>query len=292
MTRRNNEERSSARKLAATSPIPPAFAGGPPEPENSFSFAIPTEIVELPSRGKYYPVGHPLHEVESVEIRYMTAKDEDILTSKALLRKGIALDRLLQNVLVDKNIKILDLLIGDKNAIMLAVRASGYGELYQTRVTCPSCSGVSDYEFNLSFYPTNYAGDYKEQEEYKISHDYDNIFSVELPVTKVSLQIKLLTGKDEKKISAAISRKQKIKMADSVVTDLFKSLIISVNGDERTGAIDSFAEIMPARDAKYLRDVYELIMPNVLTKHSFICQHCGLDEILEVPLTAEFFWPK
>jgi hypothetical protein len=292
MTRRNNEERAGARKLSANSPIPPVFAGGPPESENSFTFALPTEFVELPSRGKYYPVDHPLHEVENVEIRYMTAKDEDILTSKALLRKGVALDRLLQNVLVDKRVRVQDLLVGDKNAIMLAARSTGYGNLYETKITCPACTAVSDYEFDLDLYPVNYAEDYKERGEYKISHEYDNIFSVELPITEVTVQIKLLLGEDEKRIAASLTRKQKSKTPDSMITDLFKSLIVSVNGDERKVAINGFINIMPAMDSKFLREVYELIMPNVEMEHRFSCRFCGLDTVLEVPLTAEFFWPK
>ena len=94
---RNNEERIGARA---------AVEGGPPTVPNegSFSFATPTEFVELPSGGKYYPEGHPLHMKDSVEIRYMTAKDEDILSSKTLLQKGVAIERFLNNVLIDKSI--------------------------------------------------------------------------------------------------------------------------------------------------------------------------------------------
>ena len=87
---------------------------------NQLSFSVPTEFVDLPSKGIYYPEGHALHGVESVEIKHMTAKEEDILASESLIRKGIAIDRMLQSLLIDNNLKVKDLLVGDKNALTVA----------------------------------------------------------------------------------------------------------------------------------------------------------------------------
>ena len=114
---RDNEERFSS--LAGMEPSAAAqqatVAGG-----GQLNFASPTEFVELPSRGRFYPPSHPLHNKETVEIKFMTAKEEDILTSKALIKKGIAVDRMLQSLIVDKSIKVEDLLVGDKNALVVA----------------------------------------------------------------------------------------------------------------------------------------------------------------------------
>ena len=117
--------------------------------QDNLGWVTPTEFISLPTQGAFYPEGHPLCNVESIEIKYMTAKEEDILTSESLIKKGIALDRLLQSVMVDKSIPLNDLLVADKNALLIGTRITGYGPAYETNVTCPSCSSVTEYEFNL-----------------------------------------------------------------------------------------------------------------------------------------------
>ena len=67
--------------------------------EGALTFTTPTEFVELPSGGNYYPEGHRLHGEQTVEIKFMTAKEEDILTSKTLIKQGVALERLLKSVI-------------------------------------------------------------------------------------------------------------------------------------------------------------------------------------------------
>tara|TARA_R100000808_G_C2148673_1_gene156848 strand:- start:2164 stop:3030 length:867 start_codon:yes stop_codon:yes gene_type:complete len=288
MTRRNNEERSGVKDFAPDLPIPP-IVQDKPEQEHAFSFTLPTQFVELPSRGRYYPEGHPLHGRESIEIRYMIAKDEDILSSKTLLKKGVAIDRFLQNIIMDKSIRLDDMLVGDKNALMIAARITGYGESYETKVTCPSCAGVSEYDFNLLLCPINHAEDY---DSYGLKVDPEGYFLLKLPISGVEVKFRLLRGNDEKKISSMVTRKKKNKLPESIVTDLFKSLIVSVNGDERPGLISNFINVMPARDSRFLREAYEASMPTIDMSHEFLCEHCGSETILEVPLNAEFFWPK
>ena len=145
MARKKNSQRLGAptpehadTPIAATSPR-----------GDILSFVTPTEVVDLPSGGRYYPDGHPLHNTDSIEIRHMTAKEEDILTSEALLRKGLALDRMLQALLVDQTINLDDLLVGDKNALIVAARITGFGSEYVTNLTCPSCNEANEAEFDL-----------------------------------------------------------------------------------------------------------------------------------------------
>ena len=106
---------------------------------SGFNFIVPTEVVDLPSKGKYYPEGHPLKGVDSIEIRHMTAKEEDILTSQSLIKKGLAITKLLQSIIIDKSIRVDDLLIGDKNALLVASRIHGYGPEYNVTLNCPNC---------------------------------------------------------------------------------------------------------------------------------------------------------
>ena len=146
---RNNQERFGVTAEGVDPPAPETY-----EPQGNsqptLQFVTPTEIVDLPSKGLYYLEGHPLHNKDAIEIRYMTAKDEDILTSTTLLQKGLAIDRLLQNVIVPKNINVDDLLVGDKNAILVAARITGYGANYDAQVRCPICNSAVDYSFDLS----------------------------------------------------------------------------------------------------------------------------------------------
>ena len=179
---RDNSKRTSA----AADPTPAV-----PEVDNKqmLDFSTPTEIVDLPSKGKFYSEAHPLHNKESVEIRYMTAKDEDILTSPSLLKKGLAIDRLLQNVIVDKRINVGSLLSGDKNAILVASRINGFGSSYTTKVTCPACATVGENTFDLSEVEHIILDD---TGDYDISPTQDGTFIVKLPRTGFEVELRLL----------------------------------------------------------------------------------------------------
>ena len=98
---------------------------------------FPTEVVDLPSKGLLYTKDSPLAG-GTIELKYMTAKEEDILTSRNLIQKGVVLDKLLESVIVDENVSLNDLLLGDKNAIMIATRILGYGKDYTVTLTDPS----------------------------------------------------------------------------------------------------------------------------------------------------------
>lgn len=283
MAARNNKERLSAPGAGATDD---AVASTP----NLLDFVVPTEFVELPSKGEFYSKDHPLHGQSSVEIRFMTAKDEDTLTSKTLLKQGVALERVLQNLLVDKSININDLLIGDKNAIVVAARASAYGSEYETKVTCPACASVSEQTFdlaNIDFVET------ENLEEIGVTKSSDGTFSVLLPVTKVNAVVRLMTGHDENKLSNLKSKKNKVsKDSELSMTDQFKQFIVSINGVEDRNQISSFIENMPANDSRFLRLAYKRLVPNIDLQQYFECNSCGYEQEMEVPFTTDFFWPK
>ena len=284
MSQRNNLDRALGAK-----PVVPDQ--GSPAPHQSggteFSFVTPTEFVELPSKGQFYGENHPLHQAEVVEIRHMTAKEEDILTSEALLKRGVAVDRMLQSVLVDKQIKVTDLLVGDKNAIIIASRITGFGPHYETMINCPSCGqGVSN-SFNLgelelvdhTTVPPN------------VSVNEDGTFSVHLESIDFSVQLKLLTGADELRWSEAKDKKKKLKLPESSVTDQLKLILAAVDGRTEASVISQFIEVCPTRASREIRVAYEAVMPNVDLTQDFTCPDCDHDGRIGVPLTADFFWP-
>ena len=285
---RNTDDRLGAAHTPEHTESPPVAAA--PTETPGFNWAVPTEFVTLPTRGRFYPEGHPLHNQEAVEIRYMTAKEEDILTSRALLKEGVALDRLLENLLVNKQIDVNSLFVGDKNALIVAARITGYGAEYETSVACPSCGESTDYEFDLgSVAVTDTDG---ALETYSAVHTEANTFIVTLPLSKVQAECRMMTGADENKIAKEMQRKARKKMASSALTDQIRAFLVSVNGSTDAISIERFIAAMPARDSRFLRTFYMEAMPNIDLSQTFECSSCGYSADMEVPLTANFFWPK
>mgnify|MGYP003110711315 CR=1 FL=1 len=254
-----------------------------------FSFVVPTDFVELPSQGRYYPENHPLHGQQNIEIKQMTAKEEDILTSRTLLRKGIALDRVIQSVILDKRINPDTVLVGDRNAIIVAMRIAGYGSDYTTKVVCPACQTSQEHTFYLHE-ASIYRGE--DSEGLGVTDNKNGTFDVLLPRTKVTVTFKLLTGQDEKQLLKAMEGARKRKAAEKTITTQLRSMIVAVNGDNSPEAIKYLIDNIPSMDSRHLRLAYRLSTPNVDLTQTFECAECGHEGDMEVPLTAEFFWPN
>ena len=254
--------------------------------EGGFSFVVPTEFVELPSEGKYYPEGHPLCGETSIEIKQMTAKEEDMLTSRTLLKKGVALDRVLSSVITDKSIDPDSLLIGDRNAIIVATRVSGYGNVYSTKVGCPACGASQDYSFDLND-ANVYSGD---DDNIDVIDNQDGSFNVTLPRTGIVATFRLLNGYDEKSLSsgAELDKKQKV---ERNITRQLSSMLVAANGDTSAQAINYLVQNLPSVDTRHLRLAYRQTAPNIDLTQNFECSECGHEQDMEVPLSADFFWP-
>ena len=174
--------------------------------------------------------------------------------------------------------------------MIVAARITGYGEEYDTKVTCPSCSSVEEYSFTLDNIKVN---DIEEaQETYGYTQSGVDTFTVQLPLTKASVECRLLTGADELKLYREAERKARRKISDSTLTDQFKAFIVSVNGNSDKFNLTNFINAMPARDSRFLRTSYGKIAPNVDLTQTFECSSCGYSADMEVPLTADFFWPR
>ena len=243
------------------------------------AYKFPTEVVELPSKGYFYPEGHPLASGK-VEVKYMTAKEEDILTSQNLIEQGIVIDKLLESLVIDKKININDMLVGDKNAIMVASRVLGYGK---------------DYEFA-------YDGEEQSVDLSKLEPvDIDftkytkgiNEFTFELPSSKRSLVFKLLTGGDEKEITLEIAARRKITKEQSFeLTTRLKKMIISVDGNSTKAYINNFVDNeFLSRDSFAFRQHLEDITPDV-DMSATVVDSAGKETVVSVPVTVRFFWPS
>ena len=236
---------------------------------------FPTEEVELPSKGLVYPPEHPLSSGK-VEIKYMTAKEEDILSNQSFISKGTVLDKLLSSLIVTEGVKIDDFIVGDKNAVFIVARVLGYGKEYNVTINGnPETIDLTE----LQNKPFN---------EEDIPNKGVNEFSYTLESTGDILTYKLLTGKDEKAIERELAGLKKInKESSPEMTTRLKHMITSVNGNEEKKEIRKFVdEYLLARDARAFREHVRKTQPDV-----------NMDYILDsgeevaIPIGLTFFWP-
>jgi hypothetical protein len=250
-----------------------------------FGLDIPTELVPLPSGGKVYPAGSSLHNQDVVEIRPMTAREEDILTSRALIKKGTVITELIKACLVDRSVNTADLLVGDRNALMMAVRITGYGPDYTVEMECDECSSKNQQTFNLTELPIK-----------KLEIDPvipgQNLFEFVLPFSKKKVHFKFSTGRDEEEASALADKQKKLGLGNEtgVTTSLLQS-IVSIDGVEDRFKISNFVKHMPARDSLALRTYMRDCEPGVNMKQETVCPACGNTEEVNMPLGITFLWP-
>ena len=217
------------------------------------TFKFPTETIDLPSGGKIYGEKSPLYDGK-IELKYMTAKEEDILTSENLIKKGTVIEKVLDSLIVTPGISSQNLLVGDKNAVMVAARILAYGGQYRCEITHPTTGDKQEYDFDLT------ACEFKEIAD---DVDYsDNSFEIQLPISKVKINFKLLTGKDEEDIKKSIKNLKKIGQNAEVTTRL-KQMITSINGDDTKAAINNFVDFMLSKESLYLREVVAIINPDI-----------------------------
>tara|TARA_R110002074_G_C12373409_1_gene651717 strand:- start:245 stop:991 length:747 start_codon:yes stop_codon:yes gene_type:complete len=241
---------------------------------------FPSEIIDLPSEGKLYPKDSPLSSGK-VEIKYMTAKEEDILTSANLIKKGLAVDTLLNSLIVDKDIVLDDLILGDKNAVMVAARVLAYGPEYTCDIKDPNTGETITHTFNLAECPFK-----------KLPKGVtENNFNIELPVSKTKIEFKILTGKEEKLIEKELASVKKLGTTVSPeLTTRLRYLIVSVDGDDSQPTVNQFVQNMLARDSLFLRQKLQKFSPDIEMKQEI---EVGGDVVeVDVPLTTEFFWPS
>ena len=277
--------RNNQRRMQRSSP---AGATNSAQPEAPMGFVSPTEFVELPSRGQFYPEDHPLHKQETIEIRFMTAKDEDILSSQALLKKGLAIDRLIESLAV-LNFDSRSLLLGDRSAILLAARVSGYGSEYKFSHSCRGCTTRNEMTYDLKqadIVGSCFNDKFLRKNEIVFDENTCTL-DLTLPTSGVKVGICPVDGHGEKQLTSSTKNNE-----NSIITSVLASFIVKVNDETDFNTVMNFIESMPAKDSKFLRSLYPKLVPNIELPHSYFCSNCDLHNELEVPLTAAFFWPR
>ena len=242
---------------------------------------FPTEVIDLPSQGKVYPKDSPLSDGK-IELKYMTAKEEDVLMSENLIKKGLVIDKLLDSLIVTKGVNQNNLIVGDKNAVLVAARILAYGPEYTVEVFNPN---DNEQKIKHTFDLTKC-----EFKELKDGVDYsDNVFDFETPISKNKLKFRLLTGNEESLMTKELEKSKKYGY-DTDITTRLRYTIIEVDGDNKQETITSFSQNMLARDSVALRNYITEISPDIdLTSEIEIG---GETVSVSIPLTVEFFWPK
>ena len=237
-------------------------------------FKFTTETVDLPSKGFVYPKEHPLSSGK-VEIKYMTAKEEDILTNQSYIQKGNVLDKLLESVIVSNDINIDDLIVGDKNALLIATRILGYGKDYEFMLNNKSESVDLSTLDNKEFDTTGLTQGVNE-------------FSFTLPHSNQEITYKILTGKDEKAVERELAGIKRIKKdASPELSTRLKHLIVSIDGKSEKKDVRDFVDnYLLARDSRALREHIKNTQPDVDLN---VVLDSG--EEVRIPIGLSFFWP-
>lgn len=246
-------------------------------------YDFPTEVITLPSEGKCYPEGHPLSN-GSIEIKLMTAREEDILSSQNLIKKGVVLEKLFESVMIDPKIAD-DVIVGDKNAILIATRMLAYGSDYQVEMNDPFTGNKVQHVINLS--------ELKSKEIDVNLLNRENRYEFTTP-SGTKLIFKLITHKDEKDITAEVQAMQRLTKSETSLdlTTRLKKMITSVNGNTDRGTINRYVDNqMLARDAKSLRDYVRKITPDLDLTFDYTSEETGETEALDIPFGVDFFYP-
>lgn len=265
----------------------PAPVQSAPKVDNSnpfgLSFVVPTEDVALPSEGNFYPASSPLCGVTTVEIKHMTAKEEDLLTSLGPDTGDNVFNTLINSLVTNKTLRAEDMLEEDKMALLLSARRTGYGKDYKSILPCEACGTESEHLFDLTKSgiepPAN-----------SIEFDPETAtYSLDLPVSKLSAQVRSLTDKETKDLETEKRKKKDLGIPFNNTVSFLKRMLVSANGVSDPEALAKLIDILPAADAKKILNFNVGIYPRVSTKQEVSCGNCGNTSEREVPLTWAFF---
>tara|TARA_A100001037_G_scaffold67550_1_gene60012 strand:+ start:49478 stop:50413 length:936 start_codon:yes stop_codon:yes gene_type:complete len=247
----------------------------------------PSEVIDLPSRGWFYPPESPLARGK-VDIKYMTAKEEDILTSQNLIKKGLVLDKLLEELIVTPGISLDDILVGDKNAIFIAARILAYGKDYKVKFKDPSTGDDVEDVIDLT-HLDNKEFDFESAERGR------NLFEYELPYSKKKIHWSLLKHSDEKAIDAELKSLKKFsrdKNQSSEVTTRLKYVIKALDGEDDKTKIKKYVDTeLLARDSLSFRNHIKENTPDIDLTFNFESEETGYTERMNLPLGVDFFYP-
>ena len=264
----------------------PSVSGPIPTPIQKEVSKYPTEIISLPSQGLPYEDSNPLSS-GTLELKNLTAKEENLLTNQTLMKNGTLLDKLLESVIIDKSIKTNDMLMCDFDASIFALRRMAYGDSYEVSVTCGRCGKDTLVDIDLNQMKN------KDLNESNFIRGQNN-FSFELPNIKKTITFKLLTRKDIYNIEKEIEGLKKVNKQSTEMTTRLSYIITSIEGDTDQAKIRKFVNDgeLISKDSLELRKHIKEISPLLNTTFDFTCSSCDSERKQEVPMGIGFFFPN
>jgi hypothetical protein len=255
--------------------------------KDEFGWEIPIESIPLPTKGLIYDPDSTLFNREVLQIKSMTAREEDILASPAFHKEGTSLTHLIQSCLIDKSINSEEMITGDRMALMVGIRVTGYGPEYNASASCQSCGHKNDFIVDLSRLGIK---------RLKINplKPGENKFEFVLPVTKKKIIFKYSTERDNRERNIVLKNMQKA-LGNSIsnnITSFLENSIVAIDGITDRSKIKHFVLNMPAFDSKSLRSFIIDNEPGMDMNCSFDCVNCSHRNESILPMTTEFFWPS
>jgi hypothetical protein len=248
------------------------------------SFVVPTEEVPLPSQGKYYPKSSPLYGVDKVEIKHMTAKEEDLLANQNLKDEEFKVyDKLIDSLLMNPQLQASDFLEEDKVAVLLSARTTGYGDDFVTEVYCQECKKPTKHEFDLAlsdFSPPNFESEYDPE---------NNVFLATLPKTKIRVKLVPINEEIQKDLEEERKQKEKYNIPYNQTVSTINKIVISANDVSDASEIAKLSEALPAIDAKYILEFSNSSRPFLTTRQPVQCSGCKSTTEQEAPISWAFF---
>lgn len=271
--------------MKATEGVKPDPQASMPHPADD-EYAPPVSSVKLPSRGVVYPPESPLYLSETIDIKSVTAKEENILASPALIKKGTVLTELMRACITNRTVDPDAMLVGDRNAVLVSIRTSAYGPIYGAEVTCPECGEESEYDFNLGRLGL------KTLDVEPCGGPGSNEFSYRMPNSNREVRFKLLDAHSVNALDEEINEIKRKTGQDVGVTARLRHQVTYLEGVKDPAKLPRALEALPAYEARALRNYMDKIAPGVDMEQEFKCEHCDKKSEVEIPLGIGFFWPS
>ena len=256
------------------------------------SFVIPTEIIKLPSGGHLYSEDSPIRGLQEVEVKAVTAAEEDIMINDSFIQQGVVFDRLIDAIMITPGVRAQDLMDCDKIAVLMSARKTGYGNNIDFDVACSSCGHNYEMQVSLSnLLEKSGQNSYSPSsgEDWQYLSDSDT-FSFILPTTELEVSIKLLTPADTESLQQSKRQKERLNLPHNETIDFLRAVLVSAQGVTDKSSLNKLAEILPAADARKIRVVHNKNLPQIETSQETICPSCGNEEEKEVPFSLGWFW--
>ena len=294
-SRRQQKQRAKTQTQNQQSPIhvPPPAAANP----LAAAFVVSTEFVDLPTRGIFYSQESVLFQVENIEIKHMTAREEDILGNQDYIARGVVLDRLIDSIVVNKNIKSADLADVDKIAVLVSARKTGYGLEYKQTAVCDECEKEGTFVFNMENLINNANNETRTAPENVLTDPETGTFDVELSGCGYTATCRPLNNEDFKYIEDLKNQREKHSLDFNYTIEFLRRMVLSVHKTESPSDITSdpstisqFLDFIPAKDSRSLKQAHSYLSPTFRMHEEVECPHCSAMQEKEAPFSWAMFW--